>query len=177
MASTKNSLGWKILGGIFLVFVAAVIILPNVLRSKGTFCPITGASTVRTINTAQVTYATNYEKIGYAPRLAALEPAGTEECGPEHACMLDAKLACTGNSGQGWCEYEGYRFNIQTSSSEPTYKDYWVTATPIEANPKLKNYCSADDAVIHIESAAPLKRPYTRAECLAVPPDRNGYRP
>jgi hypothetical protein len=70
---------------------------------------------------------------------------------------------------RGWCVYGGYRFNVQTSSNDPPYKDYWVTATPIEANPKLRNHCSASDAVIRSEQAVPLSRPYTLEECQALP--------
>jgi hypothetical protein len=153
----------------FLVFVAAVIILPNVLRSKGTFCPITGASMLRIINTSQVTYATKYEKNGYAPTLAVLGPAGTGECGPEHACLLDAKLACPEGAGQGWCVEYGYRFNLQTLSTEPPYKDYWVTATPVRPDSKLGNFCSTADVVVRFDKSAPLSRPYTFEECSALP--------
>jgi hypothetical protein len=136
-----------------------------------------GAWNVRTINTAQVSCATMFEKVGYAPNLTVLGPAGPGECGPQHACLLDPKLTCKEGSGQGWCEYDGYRFNLQSSSSEPPYKDYWVTATPIEANPKLKNYCSAEDAVVRVESAAPLKSPYTREKCFALGTISDGNTP
>ncbi|HZS26735.1 MAG TPA: hypothetical protein VFB76_05865 [Candidatus Angelobacter sp.] len=99
------------------------------------------ASNLRTINTAEVTYATNYEKIGFAPNLPVLGPAPTtRDCGPEHACLLDNVVACPDGIGQGWCVKSGYRYNVQSSSTEPPYKDYWITATPIKADPKLKNY-------------------------------------
>jgi hypothetical protein len=170
----------KIVLGIVVVLLALVILVPNILRSRMTGDPPPGGAggwNVRSINTAEITYAMNFEKVGYAPDLAVLGPAGTRECSPEHACLLDFKLACPEGIGNGWCVKDGYRFNIQSSSKQPPYKDYWVTATPIEANPKLKNYCSTEDAVIHRESAAPLKQPYRREECLAVSPDPNGYHP
>ncbi|HEY7404869.1 MAG TPA: hypothetical protein VIB39_15195 [Candidatus Angelobacter sp.] len=159
----------KTLGGIFLVFVSAVIILPNVVRSKGIFDPITGASTVRIINTAQVAYATNYDKIGYAPTLAVLGPAGNAACGPEHACLLDIKLACPEGAGRGWCTYYGYRYNVQTNSTEPPYRNYWVTATPVQPDSKLGNFCSTADAVVRFDKSAPLSRPYTFEECEGLP--------
>ena len=173
----KTTLG---MGIAVVILLGAAIVVPNLFRAKMAADPPPygqGAWFVRTINTSQVTYSINFEQIGYAPGLAALGPASAGECGPEHACLLDGKLGCARGVGQQWCAYEGYRFNLQSSSTKPPYRDYWVTATPIEANPKLKNYCSAEDAVIHIESAAPLRRPYTRAECLAIPPDPDGYYP
>lgn len=170
----------KISLGIVVVLALAIVIL-NLHRSRMTADPAPGQEgvwNVLTINTAEITYAINYEKIGYAPNLVVLGPAPTtRDCGPEHACLLDNVVACPEGIGQGWCVKSGYRYNIQTSSTEPPYKDYWVTATPIQANPKLKNYCSTEDAVVRIESGAPRNRPYTRDECLAVPPDPNGYHP
>jgi hypothetical protein len=183
MSPKTNNLFLKIALGMVVVSLALAVLIPNLLRSRMTADPATPAAaarmTVNSINLAEITYATNYEKIGYAPTLAVLGPAGAGECSPEHACLLDAKLACSEGSGQGWCAYDGYRFNIQTSSSEPPYKEYWVTATPMQVSPKLRNYCSTsiDDAAIHMESAAPLRCPYTREECLALPTDANGYHP
>lgn len=177
MGKEKKVQLWHVVLGLVIVLCGIGIALPHFFRAKMSGPATPGASTIRTINTAEVTYATNYEKIGYAPNLIVLGPVNTSDCGPEHACLLDNVVSCPEGIGQGWCVKTGYRYNIQTSSSEPPYKDYWVTATPIEADPSLKNYCSAEDAVIRIESAAPLKRPYTRAECLALPPLSNDYPP
>ena len=172
MAATGKSLTWKIVGVLILVSVAVAIIIPCLFRAKMTADPPLygqGAWYLRTINTSQITYETNFEQIGYAPSLAALGSVSAGECGPDHACLLDAKLGCAEGVGQGWCVYVGYRFNVQSSSAKPPYKDYWITATPIEANPKLKNYCSLSDAVVRFEKAAPLSRPYTLEECESLP--------
>lgn len=181
MSAKAKALFLKIVPGIVVVLIVLGVLIPNLHRSRMTADPPLGGAgewNVLTINTAEVTYATFYEKIGYAPNLAVLGPAPTtRDCGAEHACLLDNVVACPGGIGRGWCVKSGYRYNIQSSSSEPPYKDYWVTATPIQADPKLKNYCSTEDAVIRIEPGASLKRPYTRDECLAVPPDPNGYHP
>src|SRR5215467_14157798 len=142
MGNEKRVQRWQVVVGLTMVLFGIVILLPNFLRTKMSVPSTPWAPTIRTINTAEITYATSYEKTGYAPNLAILGPAEKGECGPEHACLLDNVLACPNGIGQGWCVKSGYRFNIQTSSSGPPYEDYCVTATPIEANPKLKNYCS-----------------------------------
>lgn len=162
----------KVVLGIVVGLLAFAVVIPNFFRARMTADPPAygqGAWYVRTINTSQITYETNFEQIGYAPSLATLGSASARECGPDHACLLDAKLGCAEGVGQGWCVYVGYRFNVQSSSTKPPYKDYWITATPIEANPKLMNYCSLSDAVVRFEKAAPLSRPYTLEECQALP--------
>jgi len=172
-SSSAKSRFLKSILGLIVVLTLFAILIPNLLRSQMTADPApgqVGVWNVRTIATAEITYATNYEKMGYAPTLAALGPAGNGECGPEHACLLDSHVGCPQDTGQEWCVYEGYRFNVQTGSNESPYKDYWVTATPIEANPKLKNYCTTETAIIRMGSTEPLSHPYTREECLALPP-------
>ena len=150
------------------VLISLAIVIPNLQRSRMSG-PSAGASTVRSINTAQITYATTYPKIGYAPNLAVLGPAESGNCDSSHACLLDLVTACPQGIGEGWCVKDFYRYNIQTSSTEPPYRDYWITATPIRPDPTGRNYCSASDAVIRSEQAAPLSRPYTLEDCQALP--------
>jgi hypothetical protein len=163
----------KIILGAIAVLLALAVVVPNLLRSRMTADPppgATGAWYVRTINTAQVIYATMYEKAGYAPNLSRLGGWPEGPCGPEHACLLDRVLGCPEGTGLGWCSYGLYRYNIQSGSSEPPYKDYWVTATPLDPNSELRTYCStSSDPVPRSIKIAPLTTPFTLEECLAVP--------
>jgi hypothetical protein len=158
------------------ILIGLAIVIPNLQRS-GMGDRTTGASTVRTINTAEITYATNYPKIGYASNLAVLGPAEGGNCNSSHACLVDEVVACPRGTGQPWCVKGAYRFNIQSSSSEPPYKDYWITATPVQANPEFRNYCSLSDAVMRSEQGAPLSRPYMLEECQALSYDPGSYHP
>ncbi|MCU1333785.1 MAG: putative Pilin, type [Candidatus Angelobacter sp.] len=154
------------------ILVALAIIIPNVQRARMSQGGNPGASMLRTINTSEVMYAANYEKVGYAPNLGILGPANRgEECGRSHACLLNSVTSCPEGTGQGWCVKDSYRYNIQSNFTEPPYRDYWATATPIRPNKNLKNYCSGPDAVIRSQHAAPLSRPYTLAECLGLRED------
>jgi hypothetical protein len=132
------------------------------------------ASTVRTINTAEVTYATHYAKIGYAPNLSLLGPAGSGNCDStsRRACLLDSVTACPEGIGLAWCVKGNYRYSIQSSSAEPPFEDYWTTATPVRKDPKLsqRNYCSGPDAIVRSEEGPPLSRPFTLTECFALKP-------
>ncbi len=85
MSSGAKSRFLKSILGLIVVLMLFAILIPNLLRSRMTADPPpgqVGTWNVRTITTAEITYATNYEKIGYAPTLAALGPAGNGECRP-----------------------------------------------------------------------------------------------
>ena len=150
------------------ILLALTIVIVNLQRPQNGGSWL-GASMLRAINTAEATYVTSYGKVGYAPNLAVLGPANSDNCDSFRACLLDPVLSCPEGVGQSWCVKGMYRFNIQSSSSEPPYRDYWTTATPIRPDPDFNNYCSASDAVLRWEHAAPLSRPYTLEECQALP--------
>jgi prepilin-type N-terminal cleavage/methylation domain-containing protein len=57
-----------------IILIIAAIAIPNLLRSKMSANDSAAASTLRTINTSQVTYATNYPALGYALSFTALGP-------------------------------------------------------------------------------------------------------
>ena|SRR6185312_7464031 len=173
MASSRRHLFWKALLVFVFALVALAIAIPNILMSKY-FGPATPAeSTFRTINTAEITYAATYPKLGYAPNLSVLGCVDIDmnHVNSKHACLLDTVVGCPAGIGTGWCVKSGIRYNVQSNSLRPPYKDYWVTSSPVEANPKHKNYCVGPDTVVRSEPARVLTVPYTLAECLALPVD------
>ena len=163
------------------VLLSLAIVIPNLQRSRMSGPPTPGASTVRTLITSQIVYSTTYPDQGYAPSLAVLGPdiPDFSQCHPTktHACLVDLKIACPSGIGTAWCAKGLYRYNIQSSSTEPPYKDYWITATPVQTNPKFRNYCSLSDAAVRSEQGAPLSRPYTLEECQALSYDPSSYHP
>ena len=163
-------------GAAVALLLVLAIAIPNWQRSRmgGHGSPgFYAARTVRTLNISEITYATMYPRQGYAPNLAVMGPDGLDPChpSPEHACLLDQKVGCASGMGMAWCVAGSYRFSIQSSSTEPPYKDFWVTATPVLADAELKNLCSGPDGVVRHEGGSPLAQPYsTLEECLAMEP-------
>src|ERR1700746_956554 len=82
-----------------IILIIAAIAIPSLLRSRMLANQSAAASTIRTINTAQVTYMPTYPAVGYAATLVALGPGGggVNACpaaGPTNAaaCLIDGVL-------------------------------------------------------------------------------------
>ncbi len=75
-----------------IILIIAAIAIPNLLRSKMSASDSAAASTLRTLNTAQVTFATAYPSVGYAASFTLLGPNPT-------AGLCDSLTgACGGNN-------------------------------------------------------------------------------
>jgi type IV pilus assembly protein PilA len=81
-----------------IILIIAAIAIPNLLRARMAANEAAAASSVRTINTTQVTYQSTYPTLGYANSIAALGPPASTGCpasGPvaANACLIDFGLA------------------------------------------------------------------------------------
>jgi len=76
-----------------IILIIAAIAIPNLLRSKMAANESSAVGSLRSINTAEVAYATAYPNIGYSPDLASL--GGVAPCNalPGGACLIDDTLA------------------------------------------------------------------------------------
>jgi len=185
MALTGLILGYLSLP--FILIVAAIAI-PNLLRSRMSANEAAAMSTVRTINTLQVTYETTYPAQGYAPDLATLGNGPGGACGApgnaEHACLLDGPLGAKRCTSGVWCQKGAYNFTISSDCAaasnapadnrqqgdEGACKDYVVAASPVTSSSGLHNYCSLKDAVIRSRLGGPLTVPPTAEECAGWSP-------
>ena len=137
----------------FILIIAAIAI-PNLLRARGAANEASAVGSLRTINTAQVTYASQFEK-GFSPDLESL---GGSSCSstadPAHACLLDNVLA----NGQK----SGYRFAYQAfdDDSDGVMDRYFVTAYPLTPGSSGRSsFCTDESGVIRKEP--------TGTECTA----------
>jgi hypothetical protein len=158
-----------------MVLIAAAVAIPNLLRSKMAANEAAAAATLRTVNTAEVTYSTVYPAKGYAPSLAALGTPADGKCSganitPAHACLVDSVLGGASCTPGAWCEKSGYRFSVKSSCMQSNCKNYVATATPVSTNTGSKSFCAVEDAVIRQHIGEPLQSPLTAAECRAWKP-------
>src|SRR5437588_11379481 len=111
-----------------IILIIAAIAIPNLLRSKMSANDSAAASTLRTINTSEVTYATNYVQAGYADTLAKLGPvAGTAACSSTAACLLDNVVGCATMP----CAKSGYNYSLTASVTTAPIPDYTASAAPV----------------------------------------------
>ncbi len=114
-----------------IILIIAAIAIPNLMRSKMAANEASAVGSLRTINSAQVTYASTYPATGYAASLGALGPGtvvGNTSANSSNAVLLDSVLGCTAQP----CSKSGYSFNLVATGTPPAY--YNSTAVPITPN-------------------------------------------
>ena len=141
-----------------IILIIAAIAIPNLLRSKMSANNSAAASTLRTINTSQVTYATNFPVQGYAADLKTLGPgAGCPATGPTAAiaCLLDSTVGCTAGVAAAACPKSGFNFYIDTAGAAAPIGAYTASADPITwESTGNRTYCTMADAVIKSHTGA-----------------------
>ena len=73
-----------------IILIIAAIAIPNLLRARIAANEASSVSSIRTINTAEITYSTSYPTVGYSVTMAALGPGGAACAAPAqaNACLL-----------------------------------------------------------------------------------------
>ena len=76
-----------------IILIIAAIAIPNLLRARMAANESSAVASIRTINTAEITYSSSYPTVGFAGTLAAL--GGVAPCTPTStaACLIDSVLA------------------------------------------------------------------------------------
>jgi type II secretory pathway pseudopilin PulG len=153
------------------LLVIAAVAIPNLLRSRMAANEASAVGSLRSINTAQVTYAATYEKRGYAPNLAALGPNPNPPLkeSPEHSGLLNESLAGADCTGNAWCEKSGYRFQVISVCKLNKCSEYVSFAAPANENSGARTFCSTSDGVIRFKIDNTIKVTPTAAECRAWP--------
>ena len=144
-----------------IILIIAAIAIPNLLRARIAANESSAAATIRTINTAEVSYITAYPSSNYAD-LSKLGGAGP--CTPvaATACLIDNTLA-TDNAGAG---KSGYHF---AADGTTIVGGYVANAYPIAVNSSgVNGFCSIEDAVVR-KLAPSGGAALGSAACVALP--------
>jgi type IV pilus assembly protein PilA len=159
-----------------IILIIAAIAIPNLLRSKMSANESAAASSVRTLNTAEVTYSTAYPSVGYADTLDKLGPPSGGCSDPTlatstTACLADATLAC----GTPPCTKGAYIYSIQSTGAaagSTVIPDYTIGAVPVGTQQGSKTFCSNPDAVVRSEpfSTSQTAQSYDLATCAKIAP-------
>jgi len=129
-----------------IILVIAAIAVPSFLRSRIAANESAAVASLRTLNSAQISYNSSYPTVGYASLLTSL---GGTTCSPPNstsACLIDTVLAAGQRSG--------YNFTLSNVSGTPA-SSYNVIAAPILSNYSgIRYFCSYEDAVIRFSMTA-----------------------
>lgn len=129
-----------------IILIIAAIAIPNLLRARIAANEASAVGSVRTLNTAQISYNSAYPTVGFAGSLGAL---GGTTCTPPSstsACLIDTQLA-SGNKS-------GYQFSLSGVSGSPA-ATYNIVASPIVPNQTgVRYFCSFADGVVRYSTSA-----------------------
>jgi prepilin-type N-terminal cleavage/methylation domain-containing protein len=136
-----------------IILIIAAIAIPNLLRSRIAANQASAVGSLRTLNTAEVTYATTYNT-GFSSTLGDLGPpsAGVTLPNATAAGLVDEVLS--GMSGSGGVagsgatvsSKSGYTFTYSNAGTDTSGKInvYSITATPVSVGTTGTNYYYTD---------------------------------
>jgi len=138
-----------------IILIIAAIAIPNLLRARMAANESSAVASIRTVNTAEVTYNSTYPTVGFAPNLKSLGGALGVACVPATgtACLIDSVLANNGNPTGGG--KSGYTFNTGAGTiAGGVNVGYTVQASPITLNQTgIRGFCAEEDAVVRFDPA------------------------
>ena len=138
-----------------IILIIAAIAIPNLLRARMAANESSAVASIRTINTAEVTYNSTYPTVGFAPALVNLGGALGTGCTPTTAtaCLIDSVLANDGNPAAGGTS--GYKFAAPAGTMTGTVAvGYGAQASPITVNQTgIRGFCAVEDGVVRVDPA------------------------
>ena len=148
-----------------IILIIAAIAIPNLLRSRMAANESAAASTLRTLNTSQVSFSTTYPTVGYADTLTTLGPNGADCTNPAnvnatHACLIDSILGCAGGAT---CIKGAYNYNMQPATVAGA--DYFIGGWPVSSAGGNKRFCSLTDAVVKTDTITAITTQPALADC------------
>jgi prepilin-type N-terminal cleavage/methylation domain-containing protein len=134
-----------------IILIIAAIAIPNLLRSRIAANEASAVGSLRTINTAEISYSSTYPAIGFAPDLKTLGPGSTPGAtsSSANAELLDNVLGAVspGGAAVGTANPKsGYLFYLTVtagSAGAPT-STYSSNANPITVDQTGKRYFFSD---------------------------------
>jgi type II secretory pathway pseudopilin PulG len=128
-----------------IILIIAAIAIPNLLRSRMAANEASAVGSLRTINTAEVTYSTTYPSVGFAA-LASLGGAATTCANPTGAsstlaCLVDDVLATQAIKS-------GYTFTATAGATVPSVTYTSFTKPTALGQSGQRAFCSDQSGVI-----------------------------
>ena len=128
-----------------IILIIAAIAIPNLMRARMSANESSAVGSVRSINTAEISYNAAYSNLGFTSTLSYLGGPAGSACTPNTSsgCFIDSSLSSGTKSG--------YTFVTGAGSCTATTPStcYSVKAAPVTLNQTGTRYfCSFEDAVV-----------------------------
>jgi type IV pilus assembly protein PilA len=133
--SSKNGFSLiELLIVVAIILIIAAIAIPNLLRSKEAANEASCVGSLRTLNTASITYSVTYG--GYPAALTKLAPAATATS--TSADLIDSVLSTGTKSGYS------FSWSAGTTDANGNYLTYSITAKPVTPGTTGQRYFYTD---------------------------------
>ena len=138
-----------------IILIIAAIAIPNLMRARMAANESSAVASLRTVNTAEITYNSTYPTVGFAPALSNLGGALGAACTPSSttACLIDSVLSNNGNPANSG--KSGFSVTTGTGTvGSGVIVGYTVVAVPMILNQTgVRAFCSEQDAVVRVDPA------------------------
>jgi len=144
----KSSKGFsliELLIDVAIILIIAAIAIPNLLRSRIAANQASAVGSLRTLNTAEVTYSSTYNS-GFSSSLGYLEPGAGTNPTSTAAGLIDSVLGAGSKSGYTFAYAPG---SVDTALRIDTYS---ITAVPINSSTGTNYYFTDQSGVIRQNS-------------------------
>jgi type IV pilus assembly protein PilA len=156
-SKTSNKTIWLIVGAvailptIAIVLIIAAVAIPNLMRARIAANEASAVGSLRTINTAAITYRTQFNH--YPEGLASMGPA-VAGVGPEFgAGLIDETLASGRKNGYV------FTYHVIDSKNSGTLDDYEITARPFSPHTDgWKSFYSDSSGVVRVSRSGPADK-------------------
>ena len=129
-----------------IILIIASIAIPSLLNARRSGNEASAAVSIRTINTAQISYNSAYPTVGFASTLGALGGASCLPPSSSSACLIDSQIA----SGTK----NGYTFTLSGVTGTPA-ATYQIIGSPTVPNQTgVRYFCSFADGVVRASTSA-----------------------
>ena len=144
-----------------IILIIAAIAIPNLLRARIAANESSAVASVRTINTAEITYQTANPTIGYAASLTVLGGSGSP-------CALSATAACIIDNTLALGTKSGYLFVTTPVAASTVNVTNVVSTIPQNYNQTgVRAFCGNEDAVLRFSNTATPVQVTTGTTCAA----------
>jgi type IV pilus assembly protein PilA len=130
-----------------IILIIAAIAIPNLLRARMAANESSAVGSIRTINTAEVSYLSAYPTVGFASDLSELGPTSAGGCATPTsatACLIDYTLSVA-TAANATNSKSGYYFAVDS----PDGTTYTVGGSAVKFNQTgVRSFCSIEDGVI-----------------------------